>query len=130
MSTQSSYPSAPPTPAPGSPNGFPPLAALRRSRRNRKVVGVAGGLGEWAGLDPLLIRVLFVVLTVFGGSGVLLYGLAWLLVPEEGQTESEGQRLFHGAHQPAKTSTRFLVAFVVSSHSVLLLHDNSLIACP
>lgn len=113
MSTQSTYPSTPPPPAPGSPNGFPPVSALRRSRRNRKVVGVAGGLGEWAGLDPLLIRVLFVVLTVFGGSGVLLYGLGWLLVPEEGQTESEGQRLFHGTNQPAKTSTRFLVAFVV-----------------
>ena len=90
MSTDTS----PPPPTSGQERrGYPPLSALRRSRSDRKALGVAGGLGQWAGVDPLVFRVLFVVLTVFGGSGLLLYALGWLLVPEDGETESEAQRL-------------------------------------
>jgi len=46
------------------------------------VSGVAGGLGEYFGVDPVIFRVLFAVLSFFGGVGLLMYGLAWLLVPE------------------------------------------------
>ena len=90
--------------------GYPPLSALRRSRSDRKALGVAGGLGQWAGVDPLVFRVLFVVLTVFGGSGLLLYALGWLLVPEDGETESEAQRLFNGR---AKSSAATVIGIVV-----------------
>ena len=62
--------------------------ALRRSRADRKVAGVAGGLGSHLNIDPTILRVLFVVLTLFGGSGVLLYGALWLLVPEEHTEEA------------------------------------------
>lgn len=61
--------------------------ALRRSRADRKVAGVAGGLGRWLDVDPTVLRVVFVVLAFFGGSGVVLYGVAWLVVPEEGATQ-------------------------------------------
>jgi phage shock protein PspC (stress-responsive transcriptional regulator) len=57
---------------------------------------VAGGLGRYLDVDPLVIRVVLVVLAVFGGSGLLLYGLFWLLVPAEGEPESEGQALLGG----------------------------------
>jgi phage shock protein PspC (stress-responsive transcriptional regulator) len=56
---------------------------LRRSRTDRKVAGVAGGLGRHLNIDPTILRVLFVALTFFGGAGLLLYVVAWLLVPEE-----------------------------------------------
>jgi phage shock protein PspC (stress-responsive transcriptional regulator) len=46
------------------------------------ISGVAGGLGEYFGVDPVIFRVLFAVLSFFGGVGLLMYGLAWLLVPE------------------------------------------------
>lgn len=59
------------------------LARLRRSRTDRKVSGVAGGIARHLDIDPLLVRVAFVVLTFFGGGGLILYGVAWLLVPEE-----------------------------------------------
>jgi phage shock protein PspC (stress-responsive transcriptional regulator) len=59
------------------------LARLRRSATDRKVAGVAGGLGRHLDIDPVLLRVAFVVLTFFGGAGVLLYAAAWLLVPDE-----------------------------------------------
>ncbi|GAA4811933.1 PspC domain-containing protein [Nocardioides caeni] len=59
------------------------LSRLRRSRTDRKVSGVAGGVAQHLDIDPLLVRVAFVVLTFFGGGGLVLYGAAWLLVPEE-----------------------------------------------
>lgn len=54
---------------------------LIRSERNRMLAGVCGGLGEHFGVDPTLVRVAFVLLGVFGGSGVLIYLVMWLIVP-------------------------------------------------
>ena len=62
--------------------------ALRRSLTDRKVAGVAGGLGRHLNIDPTILRVAFVVLCFFGGAGFVLYGAAWLLVPEEGKAQS------------------------------------------
>lgn len=60
---------------------------LYRSVDDRKIAGVAGGLGRHLNIDPTILRVLFVVLCFFGGAGLLLYGAAWLLVPEDGRTQ-------------------------------------------
>lgn len=60
------------------------LGRLRRSLTDRKVAGVAGGLARHLDIDPVIVRVLLVVLVFFGGAGLLLYGACWLLVPEEG----------------------------------------------
>jgi phage shock protein PspC (stress-responsive transcriptional regulator) len=57
---------------------------LRRSVTDRKIAGVAGGLGRHLNIDPTILRVAFVVLSLFGGAGVVLYVVAWLIVPEEG----------------------------------------------
>jgi phage shock protein PspC (stress-responsive transcriptional regulator) len=106
MSTETPT-SQPPPPAPG----YPPLSAMRRSRSDRKIAGVAGGLGRWAGIDPLVFRILFVVLAIFGGSGLLLYALGWLLVPDDGQNQSEGQKLLRGRGGSSTVTT--IVAGVV-----------------
>jgi phage shock protein C len=55
---------------------------LYRSQTNRMVAGVCGGLAEYFNVDPTLIRILFVVLTVFGGAGLVLYLAMWILVPD------------------------------------------------
>ena len=57
---------------------------LYRSRSERKIAGLCGGLGEYFGVDPVAIRLLWVVLTFFTGvvPGVLAYIVAWLVVPE------------------------------------------------
>jgi phage shock protein PspC (stress-responsive transcriptional regulator) len=60
------------------------LGRLRRSITDRKVAGVAGGLARHLDVDPVILRVAFVVLVFFGGAGLILYGACWLLVPEEG----------------------------------------------
>ena len=101
------------TPPQQEPPGYPPLSALRRSRSDRKLAGVAGGLGRWAGIDPLIFRILFVVLVVFGGSGLLFYALGWLLVPDDGETESEGQRLFHGSSRSVISVLALVVVLVL-----------------
>lgn len=70
-----------------------PLRRFRRSSRDRKLGGVAGGIGRALGIDPVLIRVAFVVLTIFGGSGVGLYALGWLLLPGDRDEVSAGEAL-------------------------------------
>jgi class 3 adenylate cyclase/phage shock protein PspC (stress-responsive transcriptional regulator)/predicted membrane protein len=56
---------------------------LFRSRSNRVIAGVAGGLGRYFNIDPIIFRILLVALALFGGVGVLLYLAAWLFVPQE-----------------------------------------------
>jgi phage shock protein C len=56
---------------------------LYRSKTNRQLAGMCGGLAEYFNLDAILIRVLFVVLAVLGGSGVVLYIALWIIVPRE-----------------------------------------------
>src|SRR5690349_8908365 len=69
-----------------TPPGSSPASArvLRRSRTDRVGAGVAGGLGAYFGVDPVLFRVLFAVAAFFGGAGVIAYLLAWAVIPEEG----------------------------------------------
>lgn len=66
----------------------PSLRHLRRSRADRILGGVCGGLARATGIDPLVVRVAVVALTVAGGTGALLYVLAWLMLPEEGSDHS------------------------------------------
>lgn len=73
--------------------GSPPrmsdqFRSLRRSRSDRVVAGVLGGLGRRLGIDPVLLRVATVVLAIFGGVGVALYAAAWLLVPADDEEHS------------------------------------------
>lgn len=62
---------------------------LYRSRSNRKIAGVCGGLGEYFNIDPTLIRLAVVFLTLWWGGGLLLYGIAWFIVPEEPEAATE-----------------------------------------
>jgi len=89
---------------------------LRRSLTDRKVAGVAGGLGRHLNIDPTIVRVLFVVLCFFGGAGFVLYGAAWLFVPEEGKSES-----LIGT-SPSTRNTLLIIAAVVAG--LLLISDS------
>ena len=60
-----------------------PSEKLYRSRTNRQVAGVCGGLAERFNVDPTLVRVLFIVLAIFGGAGIVLYIALWIVVPEQ-----------------------------------------------
>jgi phage shock protein C len=56
---------------------------LYRSTTDKKIGGVCGGLASYFDLDPLLIRLIFVVLAFAGGGGVLIYLILWIIVPEQ-----------------------------------------------
>lgn len=80
------------TPPPGPDSGprvtwddVKDLGRLRRVVVDRRVAGVGGGIARHLDIDPLLVRVGFVVLAFFGGVGLLLYLALWLLVPEDGK---------------------------------------------
>jgi phage shock protein PspC (stress-responsive transcriptional regulator) len=84
----------------GSPSyaGQPQFSAprsLRRSDTDRVISGVSGGLGQYFGVDPVIFRVLFAVLSFFGGVGLLAYGVAWVLIPEPGVDRSLLDKALH-----------------------------------
>jgi phage shock protein PspC (stress-responsive transcriptional regulator) len=56
---------------------------LFRSRTDKMLAGVCGGLAEYFGIDPVIVRVLWVVITLTFLVGLLAYILLWLLAPEE-----------------------------------------------
>jgi phage shock protein PspC (stress-responsive transcriptional regulator) len=61
---------------------------LRRPASGRMLAGVAAGVGRSLGIDPVVVRVAFLVLTLAGGAGVPLYVAGWLLIPDEESGES------------------------------------------
>ena len=58
--------------------------ALTRSRTDRMIAGVCGGLAEWLGWDPTVVRVGYIVLSVCSAAfpGILVYIVLWLIMPE------------------------------------------------
>ena len=92
------------------------LGRLRRSRTDRKIAGVSGGLGRHFDVDPTIIRVAFVVLAFFGGAGLLLYGVGWLLVPEEGDERAR-------VHLEPSSRSIVLIAFTVIA-ALMMLGDS------
>lgn len=57
---------------------------LVRKTDDKMIAGVASGIADYFGVDVTLIRVLFVVTAIFGGFGLVVYIVMWILVPEEG----------------------------------------------
>ncbi|MEA2228287.1 MAG: hypothetical protein QOF04_1917 [Solirubrobacteraceae bacterium] len=89
-------------PPPGPPGAPPPTGAasaggaasaprrLYRSRDDRMIAGVCGGLARYFGIDPVIVRVAAVALVFAGGAGLLAYLAAWLLVPDEAAGAERG----------------------------------------
>lgn len=59
------------------------MKKLYRIREGRKLAGVCGGLGEYFEIDPTLVRLAWVLLVLLGGSGILAYIIAALIIPEK-----------------------------------------------
>ncbi len=56
---------------------------LYRSRQNHKIAGVCGGIAEYFDVDPIIIRLLALILVLSVGAGSIAYIVAWLIVPKE-----------------------------------------------
>jgi phage shock protein C len=97
MSTQ--LPPEPGQPEPGRPGpggqgppppGSPAQRTVRRSRSERVIAGVCGGLGRHLGIDPVLLRVAFIILALANGLGLIAYVVAWVAIPEEDADQPAG----------------------------------------
>jgi len=110
---------APPPPEAAAPPAWGATAArgrLVRRTDNKVIAGVAGGIADSLGIQPALVRIAFVVLTVFGGLGALLYVLGWLLLPPAGASESIGMA---AARRPAGLRTYVGLALVILAVGIL-----------
>jgi phage shock protein C len=63
---------------------------LRRSTNDKMIAGVAGGLGRYLGIDSVIVRVIFLVLFIAGGSGFLIYLIGWIAMPMEQPDDNVG----------------------------------------
>ncbi|GLF97648.1 PspC domain-containing protein [Streptomyces yaizuensis] len=81
---------------------------LRRTPRQKVLAGVCGGLGRHYDIDPVIFRIVVGVLALTGGVGLIFYGFAWLLVPLDGDEDSEGRRLLSGRVEGAALTAVFL----------------------
>jgi phage shock protein C len=67
---------------PNSSRGGWPGKRVYRSRKERMVAGVCGGLAEYFGIDPTIVRLAFVASAFLGGAGLVAYVVAWVIIPE------------------------------------------------
>ena len=58
------------------------MKQIRKSSTNRKVAGVCGGIGEYLGIDPTLVRLGFVALSFLAGGGLAVYIIAAIIMPD------------------------------------------------
>ena len=56
---------------------------LYRSRRRRVIGGVAAGLGQYLNFDPILVRIVMILIALLNGVGIILYIILWIIIPEE-----------------------------------------------
>ena len=98
---------------PGSPESSPPLDAgpgpagrpVRRASRStddRMIGGVAGGLAEHLGLDPLHVRIAFVVAGFVGGFGLVFYAGLWMILPADRHLDQASPGLEAATRQPRR----------------------------
>jgi phage shock protein C len=73
---------------------------LRRSRKDRVLFGVCGGLGRYLNIDPVVLRIITVAL-IFAGVGVVAYIIAWLVIPEADEDEPDSPA---GPTSPSKAA--------------------------
>jgi len=69
---------------------------LKRSVKSRILGGVCGGMGEYLKVDPVVIRLVWILFILFGGCGILFYLISWVIIPSE-------PKVFEGSSEKLKT---------------------------
>ena len=111
-------------PEPGPPGPEPPPAGdgprvVRRSRSERVIAGVCGGIGRYLGIDPVLLRVAFIILALANGLGLIAYVVAWVAIPEEGADQPAGP-----APEPRRETGRMVLGGSLVVLGLVLLLDR------
>jgi phage shock protein PspC (stress-responsive transcriptional regulator) len=99
------------------------------------IAGVCGGLGEYFDVDPLIFRLIFAVMIIFGGTGVLAYIVLWILIPEDNEQRSSrdlGENIKKGADKMAEEikdanvhgNSRFVAGAIILTIGIIFLINN------
>lgn len=117
----------------------PKFQGLYRSETNKVIAGVAGGLGEYFDIEPTIIRILFVLMAVFGGSGLIIYLALWLIIPSKSgnpkdskeairsnidDMKSTTESIAHNLTNPGKENSRFWWAMIIIVLGFFFLMNN------
>lgn len=105
-------------------NSYP---IIHRSEDNKILGGVCGGIGEYFNIDPNIIRLIFVLLTVFGGSGIIIYLILWVILPSKSQTGISDikEKIHDFAHDMRNNGkNRNLVAYAAILLGIIFLLNN------
>lgn len=103
---------------------------LFRSANDRLIAGIAGGLGNYFDIDSNVIRLIFIFLTFFGGSGIILYLILWLIIPAENTTTPSEQRVNENMEEMKNKAqqftgdSRFLLGLIILLVGFALLLSN------
>jgi phage shock protein PspC (stress-responsive transcriptional regulator) len=81
-----------------------PRPRITRGSEHKVLAGVCEGAGRFFGIDPVIFRIVLAVLSLTGGIGLILYGMGWLVIPQEGEEQSEAHRLMSGRIEGAPLS--------------------------
>lgn len=98
---------------------------LARARDGRVIAGVCQGAGRYFDIDPVIFRIVLAVLTVFGGAGVLIYALGWLLIPAEGSPETRLERWMRAGRGDVR---RIFLLAVIAVAVVVFLGNTDVFA--
>jgi phage shock protein C len=86
---------------------------LMRSETDRMIAGVCGGLAAYLGVDPVLVRLAFVILILASGIGLAIYAILWLVVPTPSRAQPEIRLVDETYEDPSALKTRFSPAATV-----------------
>ncbi|MBL7138010.1 MAG: PspC domain-containing protein [Bacteroidales bacterium] len=105
---------------------------LYRSTTDRVIGGVAAGLGNYFKLDPLLVRLLFVIFTIFGGGAVIIYIILWIVTPDapggsnqtQNSTQMESKENPNKPNQEARQKGNLIGGLVLITLGAIFLADQ------
>ncbi|HET9556346.1 MAG TPA: PspC domain-containing protein [Actinomycetota bacterium] len=113
----------PPEPGPAGAEPPPPPVdgprVVRRSRSERVIAGVCGGVGGYLGVDPVLLRIAFIILALANGLGLIAYVVAWVAIPEERPGQPVGPAL-----EPRRETGRLVLGGSLVVLGLVLLLDR------
>ena len=108
---------------------------LYRSTTDKVIGGVCGGLGDYLNIDPVIVRIAFVLLAVFGGSGVLVYIILWIVIPEQkyfigteinesGDAKAETDSIVDPVASNRKKNSSLIAGIALIAFGLLFLADR------
>ena len=94
---------------------------IYRSEENRIIAGICGGLGEYFNIDPVIIRIIFFLLSFFGGSGIPIYLVLWLIIPNKSRLKHDQGETMQENIEEIKTKAKEFAEDVKSNSQ----HNNT-----